>query len=71
MIGGEICSSVPWSRIFNNEEVLVAINTDADHPRKAWVTIDNHLHQVGDMLICLYSSDTAASSIGLLCLTVL
>ena len=30
MIGGEIRSVVPWSRIFNDQEMLLAINTDPD-----------------------------------------
>ena len=59
MIGGEIRSVVPWSRIFNDREVLLAINTDFRQPRTAWVTIDEQLHRVGDRLICLYSTDAA------------
>ena len=60
MIGGRILSIVPWSRIFANQEILLAINTDADQSRTAWVTIDNALH--GDdkrFLTCLYSTDVA------------
>jgi len=41
MVGGEIRSVVPWSRIFNGKEMLLAINTDYDQPKTAWVTIDN------------------------------
>lgn len=59
MVGGEIRSVVPWSRIFNNKEILLAINTDYDQPRTAWVTIDNELHQAGDVLKCIYSTDAA------------
>jgi glycosidase len=58
MIGGLILSVVPWSRIFNNHEMVLAINTDVDQSRTAWVTIDNNLH--GDnstFLKCLYSTD--------------
>jgi glycosidase len=55
MIGGEIRSVVAWSRIFNNKEVLLAINTDYFQPRTAWVTIDNDLHSAGDTLTCIYS----------------
>jgi glycosidase len=57
MIGGKMRSVVPWSRIFNDQEMLLAINTDYDHPTTAWVTIDNGLHQTGDQLRCLYSTD--------------
>jgi hypothetical protein len=57
MIGGQIRSVVPWSRIFNNQEVLLAINTDYVQPKTAWVTIDNDLHDAGDTLNCIYSTD--------------
>ena len=55
-------SVVPWSRLFNSKEMEVAINTDYDQPKTAWVTIDNELHQAGDGLKCIYSTD--ASQIG-------
>jgi len=57
MVGGEIRSLVPWSRILDETEVLLAINTDPGSPRTAWVTIDDGLHQAGDVLRCLYSTD--------------
>ncbi len=57
MIGGQIRSLVPWSRIFNNREILLAINTDADSAQAAWVTIDNALHSEQGTLTCLYSTD--------------
>jgi glycosidase len=59
MVGGQMRSVVPWSRIFNGKEVLLAINTDYDQPKRAWVTVDNELHQVGDVLQCIYSTDAA------------
>jgi glycosidase len=62
LVGPEIRSVVPWSRIFDETEVLVAINTDPDGPRTAWVTIDDGLHRAGDSLRCLYS--TASADIG-------
>ncbi|MFQ5597082.1 MAG: alpha-amylase family glycosyl hydrolase [Nitrospiria bacterium] len=57
MIGGEIHSVVPWSRIFNNKEVLMAVNTDYFQTTTAWVTIDNGLHAEGDVLMCVYSTE--------------
>ena len=57
MMGGQIRSVVPWSRIFNDREVLLAVNTDFDAPRTAWVTIDAGLHAVGSHLTCMYSTD--------------
>jgi glycosidase len=57
MLGGRLLSIVPWSRIFNQREVLLAINTNFDAPTTAWVTIDDALHPVGSVLTCAYSSD--------------
>jgi glycosidase len=57
MIGTEIRSVVPWSRILSDKEMLLAINTDYDQPREVWVTIDNDLHNQGDFLTCIYSTD--------------
>jgi glycosidase len=62
MIGGQMRSVVPWSRILSTQELVLAINTDYDQSRSAWVTIDNNLHQTGDQLHCLYSTD--ATQIG-------
>ena len=58
-VGREMRSVVSWSRIFSKKEMLLAINTDYDNPRKAWVTIDNELHKAGDELKCIYSTDAA------------
>lgn len=57
MIGGKILSLVPWSRILSEHEIILAINTDANAAKTAWVTIDASLHKPGDTLICIYSSD--------------
>jgi len=57
MLGGQIRSIVPWSRLFDDQEILLAINTDPDHPRRAWVRLQDNLHQAGDRLHCLYSTD--------------
>ncbi len=59
LVGHEIRSVVPWSRILDEAEVLCAINTDAANARTAWVTIDDGLHGTGDDLRCLYSTDAA------------
>ncbi len=59
MAGGQLRSVVPWSRIFVDDELVCAINTDPDKARSAWVTIDNSLHSAGEKLTCLYSSDAA------------
>jgi hypothetical protein len=59
MLGGQLRSVVPWSRIFVDDELVCAINTDPGKVSSAWVTIDNSLHRAGEKLKCLYSSDAA------------
>ncbi|MDD1621111.1 MAG: hypothetical protein LUQ11_06480 [Methylococcaceae bacterium] len=56
-MGGKLLSLVPWSRILSDSEIVVALNTDPDSEKAAWVTIDAGLHKAGDSLTCLYSSD--------------
>nr|WP_312884498.1 alpha-amylase family glycosyl hydrolase [Rhizobium laguerreae] len=58
MIGDEMRSIVPWSRILDRTEILLAINTDADMVRTTSVIVDHDLHQPST-LQCLYSSDPA------------
>ncbi len=59
MIGGQLRSVVPWARIFDDREMLLAVNTDPDQARTAWATVDNDLHRDGERLACIYSSDPA------------
>jgi glycosidase len=59
LIEGQIRSLVPWSRILSDHEIVLAINTDANNSRTAWVTIDESLHKPGESLTCTYSTDTA------------
>jgi glycosidase len=58
-MGGRLFSIVAWSRIFDEKELLCAINTDPDHATQAFVTIDNDLHTAGSRLTCLYSTQAA------------
>ncbi|MGM3306294.1 alpha-amylase family glycosyl hydrolase [Anabaena sp. WFMT] len=57
MIGNQIRAVIPWSRILSEKEMLLAINTDYTQMQTAWVTIDNDLHNKGDILKCIYSTD--------------
>lgn len=57
MIGGRIRSVVPWSRLFDDQEVLCAINTDAHQVRQAWVTLDARIQAGRATLSCLFSTD--------------
>jgi hypothetical protein len=56
MIGNQLRSLVPWSRILSDTEVLLAINTDPNKAKTAWVTIDASLHKQGDLLTSIYST---------------
>ena len=55
-LGERMLSVVPWSRIIDKTEMLLAINTDPDQARKAWVLVDAGLHPAGSRLKCVYST---------------
>ncbi|HLP03459.1 MAG TPA: alpha-amylase family glycosyl hydrolase [Opitutaceae bacterium] len=55
LLGGQLLAVVPWSRLFDGEEVLCALNTDASQPRSAWVVVDHDLNPVAREFRCLYS----------------
>ncbi|KAF2120358.1 glycoside hydrolase superfamily [Lophiotrema nucula] len=57
-LGETMKSIVAWSRVFADQEVLCAINTDTENWTKAFVTIDDGLHAEGDKLKCSYRSPT-------------
>jgi len=57
MVGDEIRYIIPWSRLLDDQEILLAINTDPDQPHTAWCRVDSNLHQAGNRLHCIYSSD--------------
>lgn len=59
MMGSEIRSVIPWSRLFDDQEMLLAINTDSETPRTAWVIVDNKLNKQNDTFTCSYSQDQA------------
>jgi glycosidase len=57
MVGNEIRSVVPWSRLLDKDEMVLAINTDYERSLTVWVNIDYNLHKVGDSFKCIYSTD--------------
>lgn len=57
MMGGQLRSVVPWSRIFNNREMLLAINTDTENDLTVSVIVDNSLHSAGSTFRYIYSTD--------------
>jgi hypothetical protein len=54
---------VAWSRLLDDQEAVVVINTDPDNTTAAWVTVDATLHAVGSALTCVFSSD--ATQVGM------
>jgi len=65
VVGDRMLSVVAWSRIFNDREILLAINTDSYNARNAWVTVDDSLHNEGSKLKCIYSTDKGQHGQGL------
>lgn len=59
MLENEIRSVVPWSRLLDKDEMVLAINTSGDRTLTVWVNIDYNLHQVGDFFKCIYSTNKA------------
>lgn len=57
IMSGRMLSVVAWSRILDKTEMVLAVNTDPDNARKAWVLVDAGLHPVGSRLTCVYSSN--------------
>jgi glycosidase len=61
-IGERLESVIAWSRILDSMEMVLAVNTDPDNPRTAWVLVDASLHPPGSRLVCAYS--TAPDQVG-------
>jgi len=59
VLGERMRSVVPWMRLFDDQQILLAINTDPDHPRSAWVSLKTGKFNEGASLKCLYSSNAA------------
>jgi len=59
-VGGatRINSIIAWSRLLDDEEFVLAINTDTNNDLEVWVTVDNTLHEAGDRFTCLYPGET-------------
>jgi hypothetical protein len=57
LMGDRMRAVVPWSRLFNDREILVALNTDPENAQSAWVVVDYDLHQEGERLQCLYATE--------------
>jgi hypothetical protein len=60
IVGDQMKSIVPWSRILSSVEILCAINTDTQNETTAWVTVDHWLKPSGSTFTLLYSSVQSA-----------
>jgi glycosidase len=59
MIGGQIHWIVAWSRIFDTQEIVLAINTNPDNPLTTWVVVDRVLNPTSSLRRCIYSTHPA------------
>jgi glycosidase len=57
ILGDRMLSLVPWSRSFDDQNLLLALNTDPHQPRSAWVDLSINTNPAGKQLQCLYSTD--------------
>ncbi|MGD8465271.1 MAG: hypothetical protein PVI09_15510 [Anaerolineae bacterium] len=62
MIGDEMRSIVPWTRLFDDQEMLLAINTDSDSRQRAWVQVRRGLQSYSKRMRCVYSTDPAQTA---------
>jgi len=57
VIGDRMRSIVPWTRLFDDQEMLLAINTDPHQSRRAWAMVKRGIQAYSDHLQCIYSTD--------------
>ena len=50
---------IAWSRILAGEEILIAINTNAEYEKNVWVIVESELHTEHANFECLFSNSTA------------
>jgi glycosidase len=59
IMGDRMKSVVPWTRNLDDQNLLLAINTDPDQPGTVWVDLDAGMLPASKHFSCLYSSDAA------------
>jgi glycosidase len=59
ILGDRMLSIVPWSRSFDDQNLLLAISTDPDQPRTSWVDLDVITNPPGKHIQCLYSTNSS------------
>jgi glycosidase len=48
---------IAWSRILAGEEIVVAVNTDAQERRSLWVIVEDELHNIGTRMEYIFVSN--------------
>jgi len=61
LLGEKMCSIVSWSRLFVDQEVLVAFSTDQGQPTTAYSTVAPLFRAEGDLLKLIFWHAPAAS----------
>lgn len=59
----QMLTIIAWSRIFNDKEIVIAINTDRYKSTTSWVTVDFDLHNNGTTMLCLYPSSLKGTTL--------
>jgi glycosidase len=62
ILGDRMKTIVPWTRSFDDQELVLAINTDPDQGTTIWVDLDPDVYPAGKTITCLYA--TSADQIG-------
>ena len=57
LVNGELHWVIAWSRIFDKDEYLCAINTDTERELCVWAVVDGTIHRSPCMMECLFSTD--------------
>ena len=53
--GDRLLSLVTWSRVMGDYELLMAFNTDENHPQEMWTTLNPNQRRAGEQLDLLFS----------------
>ena len=59
ILGDRMKSVVPWSRSFDDQHMLMALNTDPDQPSTAWVDMGSIPVLPGGQFTCVYATEAA------------
>jgi hypothetical protein len=62
LMGERMCSIVAWSRLFVDQEVLVAFSTDPEQPITAYSTVEPRFRAPGHLLKLIFWHTPAAAS---------